>query len=478
MTDVHWMSTTELSAALAAKDLSSREAVDHFLDRVDALDGPINSVVVTNPERARAEADAIDEARAAGESLGPLAGVPMTVKDSFSTQDMVTTSGSPDLADYMATEDAAPVAAVRRAGAVVFGKTNLPLWASDLQSYNEVYGTTNNPYDLERTPGGSSGGAAAALACGFTPFEIGSDIGGSIRIPSHMTGIAGHKPSFGIVPAHGQIPGPPGTFSQADIAVAGPMARTVADLRMGLELMAGPDRWNNTGWRLDLPPARANALDKFRVAVWIDDARRPIDRECFGLLDAMVGSLTDAGVATTNAQPDFSLEQIVDLFQDLLQAALAGGETRERIDRFANEEGDSFAARSRRALAMRHRDWLGLNERRFQMRRKWETFFESYDVALLPVTMLPALSHDHSKPLHERTVEINGTTENYWEMMSWIAPAGVSYLPATVVPIGQTAAGLPVGVQIVGPYLGDNTTLEFAERLTELVGPIDRPNGF
>ena len=183
----------------------------------------------------------------------------MTVKDSFSTAGMRTTSGRAGAAPTTCRpRTPRPVAALRGAGAVIWGKTNLPIYAGDMQSYNEVFGTTGNPWDIERTPGGSSGGSAAALSARFTPLEIGSDIGGSIRLPANMSGVYGHKPSYGIVPAHGQIPGPPGTLTQADIAVAGPMARTSADLALALDLMTGPDRWNHPAWRLELPPPRAS----------------------------------------------------------------------------------------------------------------------------------------------------------------------------------------------------------------------------
>ena len=479
MTDLHWLSTTELAATIAAGEVSSREAVDHFAARIADLDGPINSVVLSDVDRARAEAEAIDETRANGGHLGPLAGVPMTVKDSFSTMGMITTSGSPTLADHVPDEDAWPVAAMREAGAVVIGKTNLPIWAGDLQSYNDVYGTTSNPYDLERTPGGSSGGSAAALACGFTPLEIGSDIGGSIRIPSHMTGVVGHKPSYGIVPAHGQIPGPPGTLTLADLAVAGPMARSVDDLSLGLGLMAGPNRWEGPAWRLELPPARGGpTIADFRVAAWLDDPFCPVDAESLGQLEAAVGKLRDAGATVADdARPAFTLEKVVKTFHALLQAALAGGETRERIEEYATATGDDFLAETKRSLAMRHRDWLSHNERRLQMRRQWEQFFDAFDVILLPVCVLPALRHDH-RPVGERRIEVNGQQRNYFEMIDWMAPAGACYLPATVVPVGVTELGLPVGMQVVGPYLNDHTTLAVADLLAEIVGRIPRPAGF
>ncbi|HKA52061.1 MAG TPA: amidase family protein, partial [Candidatus Binatia bacterium] len=237
MSELAYATAMELAKKIRQREVSSREVLDHLLERVATLDPRINSVVTVAAERARAEADAADAAVARGEIRGPLHGVPMTVKDSFQTAGMRTTAGAPELADFVPHEDAWPIARLRAAGAVIFGKTNLPIYAGDLQSYNKVFGATNNPYDLSRTPGGSSGGSAAALACGFTPLELGSDIGGSIRLPSHMSGVVGHKPSYGIVPAHGQIPGPPGTLTLADLAVAGPMARSVEDLELGLEIM-------------------------------------------------------------------------------------------------------------------------------------------------------------------------------------------------------------------------------------------------
>ena len=294
-----------------------------------------------------------------------------------------------------------------------------------------------------------------------------------------MSGVVGHKPSYGIVPAHGQIPGPPGTLTLADLAVAGPMARSVADLQLGLDLMAGPNRWDGPAWRLELPPARGGrSVADFRIEAWLDDPHCPVDAESLALLEGAVEALRGAGARVADdAWPAFSLEKVGTTFHALLQAALGGGESRDRIEEFATETGDGFVADTRRALAMRHRDWLGNNERRLQMRRQWEEFFADHDVMLLPVCVLPALEHDH-EPAADRVVEVNGRTRNYFEMITWMAPAGACYLPATVVPAGMTDAGLPVGIQIVGPYLNDRTTLAFAELLVEVIGPIPRPPGF
>lgn len=479
MAELAYSSAIAIAKQIRERKISSREALEYFLARVQALDQPINSVVTIDADRARAEADDADAMLARGEVRGALHGVPMTIKDSFQTARMRTTSGAPELSSFVPTEDAWPVARLREAGAIVFGKTNLPIYAGDLQSYNEIFGTTNNPYDVSRTPGGSSGGSAAALACGFSPLELGSDIGGSIRLPSHMSGVAGHKPSYGIVPAHGQIPGPPGTLTLADLAVAGPMARTVEDLKLGLELMSGPNRWEHPAWRLKLPPPRHRTLKEYRIAAWLDDPACHVEPEVRDLLEKAAKTLEGAGVRVNyDARPEFTLEKVVDTFFALLQAALAGGVANDRLDDYANMVGDTPAAQTRRLLAMRHRQWLSWNERRLQMRKRWEEFFLSWDAILLPVMPCPAIPHDHSEPQAGRVVQVGGEQRSYWSLITWMAPAGACYLPATVVPVGLLSNGLPVGVQIVGPYLEDRTTLDIARHLLPMVGGCPRPPGF
>lgn len=479
VSELAYATAIELAEKIQMGDLSSREVLDYLLERVEKLDKPINSVVTIDAERARAEADAADAALARGELSGPLHGVPMTIKDSFQTAGMRTTSGAPELAEFVPQADAWPVARLRQAGAIIFGKTNLPLYAGDLQSYNEIFGTTNNPYETSRTPGGSSGGAAAALACGFTPLELGSDIGGSIRLPAHMSGVVGHKPSYGIVPAHGQIPGPPGTLTQADLAVAGPMARSVEDLELGLEILAGPNRWDHPAWRLELPPPRRQTFGEYRVAAWLDDPRCRVESEVHAWLEAAANSLADAGVTVdADARPDVTLEKVADTFLALLQAALSGGIPRDQIDTYAAETGETPLARTYRQLALRHREWLSHNERRLQMRKRWEEFFEHWDAILLPVMPCPAIPHDQAEPQAARLAWVNGASVPYWDLITWMAPAGACYLPATVVPVGCLANGLPVGMQIVGPYLEDRTTLDLAKHLLALMGGCPKPPGF
>jgi amidase len=480
MDELQWMSAVELAEAIGQRRVSSLEALDHLLKRVETLDGPINAVVTIDPERARAEARDADEALARGEVRGPLHGVPMTVKDSFSTTGMRTTSGAPELSDHIPTEDAAPVARLREAGAVIYGKTNLPIYAGDFQSYNEVFGCTNNPYDLSRTPGGSSGGSAAALACGFTPIELGSDIGGSIRFPAHMSGVVGHKPTYGIVPAHGQIPGPPGTLTAADLAVAGPMARTVDDLVLGLDIMSGPDRWNAPGWRLELPPPRKTRLADYRIALWSDDPYCPVDEDVRVPIEKAAAALSEQGaVVDAEARPGFTLERAATRFAQLLNAALSGGYTRAELDRYAADDRDTPVGIIHRQLSMRHRDWLSANESRLQLRRRWEEFFQDgWDVLLCPVMPRTAVEHDHSEPQGARKLFYGGAERPYMDAIRWSAPAGACYLPATVVPVGTASNGLPVGVQIIGPYLGDRTTLDVAAHLHRILGSIPRPAGF
>ncbi len=476
MTELHWMSATDLAAAIRAGDVKSEEALDHFVARIEALDGPINAVVQWDLDRARSAARAADAATARGDDLGPLHGVPMTIKDSFQTEGCITTSGAPELADFVPREDAAPVARLRAAGAVPFAKTNLPLYAGDIQSYNEVYGTTNNPYDIEHVPGGSSGGSAAALAMGFTPIELGSDIGGSIRVPAHYSGVAGHKPTFGIVPAHGQIPGPPGTLTMADLAVAGPMARTVDDLELTLHAIAGPDRWNAPAWRLELPPPRGTSFGDLRLAAWIDDESCPVDADTRAVLGATVTALRSAGARVdTDARPGFTLDKARQVFLNLLFAALSGGHEKSKIEHMASDTSDTPMGWVRRGTSARHRDWLSDHERRLQLRAMWETFFDDVDAILMPVHPRPAIRHDHSEPQMDRSVDIDGVERPYLDLFSWIAPAGLAYLPATVVPVGLSGGGLPIGVQIVGPHLEDLTTLQVGRLIEHAVGPIPHP---
>ena len=476
--DFAYRSAVDTAAAVAAWRVSSRELLDAALARVERLDGGVNAVVALDVDRARAAADAADAAVRRGDPLGPLHGVPITVKDTFQTAGLVTTSGAPELASFVPAVDADPVARYKAAGAIVFGKTNTPLFAADVQTWNEVYGTTTNPYDATRTPGGSSGGSGAALAAGFTPLEVGSDIAGSIRVPSHWSGVCGHKPSYGLVPAGGQIPGMPGTLTQADLAVVGPMARHVDDLTVALDLLTGPDAWTAGAWSVQLPPARHGRIGAYRAAVWLVEPSCPIDPAYRALLVRAARALADAGCAVDDAaRPAFTFDKAVDAFRHLVSGAEAGSWSLAELDAMAAAGtpavGDLFVGHA----SMRHREWLTWNERRMQQRARWRTFFESWDVVLLPVTPTPAIPHDRSMPMTARTITVAGATRPYYDNCSWVGLTGVAFLPATVVPVGLVD-GLPVGVQIAGPFLEDRTTLAVARFLEEALGGCTRPAGF
>ncbi|HVP03746.1 MAG TPA: amidase [Solirubrobacteraceae bacterium] len=470
-------SATSLVAAILAGELSAVEALEAQLARVADIDPQLGAVVALDTERARADAAAADAARARGESAGPLQGLPMTIKDSWETEGLVTACGTPALAGHVPAADAPAVARLRAAGAVIFGKTNAPFMASDVQTYNDVYGTTRNPWDLERTPGGSSGGAAAALAAGLTALELGSDIGGSIRTPASWCGVYGHKTSYGIVPQRGHIPGLPGTLVEADLNVAGPLARSAEDLDLALGILAGPDRWDVRAWRLELPAPRATALRDFRVAAWLEDPACPVDDAVRARLEALVEALRGAGVAVdADARPALTLADAGGAYLPLLGAVIGAGLPAEVYDRLlalvadADPDDDSPLVRYARALTVSARDRLFMDGWRQQQRAAWADFFERYDVLLMPVTVVPAIPHDHSDPIPARTITVNAEERSYLDLFGWIAPASAALLPATAAPAGATAGGLPVGVQIVGPFLEDRTPIAFARALAEVAG--------
>ncbi len=474
------MSARDLAEALARRELSAVEALDDHLAAIEDANPALNVVVTIDAERARREAAEIDRRRIVGDRLGPLAGVPMTVKDSLMTAGMRTTSGAPELSDFVPTIDAAPVARLRAAGAVVFGKTNLPIYAGDTQTFNDVFGTSNNPWDPSRTVGGSSGGSAGALAAGLTPLEVGSDIAGSIRNPAGLCGVVGHKPSYGIVSAKGQIPGPPGTLTQADLAVVGPMARTVADAEMALGLLAGPDDWHDLAWSLRLPEPRTTDPASLRVAVMATDPHCPVDPEIEAAIRSVADRLEGQGARVSHeARPDhFDFAKADATFWALLGGALSGSHSLAELDDLAAREAAGERIEGELGVhgaSLRHRAWLTNNERRLQMRARWRTFFESWDVVLAPICPTVAYPHDHSFPMTERTIDVAGESRPYLDIMRWMGLFGMAYLPATAVPIGIHSTGLPLALQVVGPYLEDRTALAAAAMVETITGGTQRP---
>ena len=481
---IPYLPARELIKLLASKALSSRELLECQLRRVEDRNGEINVVVTLDDERALARADEVDEMRiSGGENLGPLAGLPVTIKDSLMVEGTRTTSGAPELADFVADRDADSVAALKQAGAIVYGKTNLPLYAGDVQSFNEVFGTSNNPWSPDRSVGGSSGGSAGALAAGFTSLEIGSDIAGSIRNPAAMCGVVGHKSSYGIVSGRGQIPGPPGTFTEADIAVIGPMARSVADCRMELELMVGPNDWYRPAWSLDLPPPRAASPKDLRVAVWADDPYCPVDPEIVEAIHSIASELASLGsTVSLSARPGgFDFAKADRTFGHLLGAALSGGWPADVLEDMAQRERQGETLEGGLGIegaTLRHRGWLSANERRLQMRARWREFFTDWDVVLAPISPTVAIPHDHGHPMSDRVISVAGRPRPYTDQMKWMGLFGLVYLPATAVPIGLHSSGLPMALQVVGPFLDDLTALAVAEMIEGITDGFQRPPGW
>lgn len=471
-TALHFLPATELTRLLRDGEVSSAELLDHFLARIDDLGPALNAVVALDADRARRRAVEADAARSRGESWGPLHGLPMTVKDAFETEGLVTTSGAPELRDHVPDRDADAVARLKAAGAVVFGKTNLPIYAGDVQTYNEIYGRTNNPWAHDRTVGGSSGGAAAALAAGLTGFEIGSDLGGSIRNPAHFCGVFGLKPTWGIVPTRGHIPGPPGALAVPDVGVAGPMGRSAGDLALGLDVLAGPPEADAVAWRLELPPARnGGAVAGLRVATWFDDPFVPIAADTRDLLDSAAAALGAAGATVATVEPPVPLEDLATSWERLVMPIMAMVLSDEEFAAFAQieatpvTENESPAVRFLRAITARHRDWLRADETRHRHRRRFAQLFEHHDVLLAPVMPTAAFPHDTETELAVRTVDVDGDPRSYGEGLYWAGGIGTLLLPAAVAPIGRTPGGLPVGVQIVAPHLHDRTAVAVAGHL-------------
>lgn len=482
VTDLAFRSARELAIAVATKEVSSVELLDHYLARVDSLDAQVNAIVARDDDRARDAAREADRKVSQGEPLGRLHGVPVTIKDSLEVAGMRTTGGSTRWGHHVSTSDADAVARLKDAGAIVFGKTNLSTDARDWQTYNEIYGTTNNPWDPTRAPGGSSGGSAAALAAGLTGLELGGDTAGSIRVPAYFCGIYGLRPSYGIVPRHGSVSGhAPGSLAEFDMAVLGPLGRHADDLDLGIEVLAGPDRDNVPAWRLSLPGSRAQNLRDFRVAAWLDDAFCPVDRELLTVMEQMVEAVRSEGATVTECKGPVGLEETMALYRPLLmaQSGLIEPESAySALVELAGAEGTAGGFAS--DITVRFRDWHALDERRHRSRCRWAEFFRDVDVLICPVSPTAAFAHDQRPDpgWSVRTLRVDGVSRPYGDMLTWVAPSALNHLPAAVAPIGTTREGLPVGIQVIAPYLHDRTAVKFVQCLAEVIGGYRRPPGF
>jgi amidase len=472
-------SITELTKALRSRRLSASELLEHVIARIEAMDHRVNAVVVRDFDRARATAKAADAALARGDRR-PLIGIPVTLKEPFNIAGLPTTWGYPEFRDFVPTEDALVVSRLKGAGAVVIGKTNIPLGLRDFQSYNDIYGTTNNPWDVGRSPGGSSGGSAASLAAGFETLSIGSDIGGSVRVPAHFCGIYGHKPTLGLIPLRGyNLPPTPPVSGSGDLAVAGPMARHASDLGLALDVIAGPDEAREgIGYHLALPSPRHDDLKNFRILVIDTHPLMPTSHAVRTALGALAERLSKLGAKVTyNSASLPNLADSARLYMKLLSAA---GSPRVSSDSFVETQrlsaalspGDhSLQAERLRGTVMSHREWLAADAVRLRLQQQWRAFFCEWDVVLYPSAAVPAFPHDHSEPIETRHLDIDGKTHPYYDAcFIWADPASTCGLPATAAPIDRSATGLPIGVQIIGPYLEDRTTIAFAKLLEREFG--------
>lgn len=483
MSDVCLLPATDQAALLREKKLSSVELLDLQMDRVRQFNPDLNAIVTLDAESARAAASTIDENRAGDIEKRALTGLSVSIKDAFEVAGMVSTGGMPELKDHVPDRDAVPVDRLRNEGVVIFGKTNLPYASGDFQSFNDVYGTTNNPHDLVRTPGGSSGGAAVAVATGMSAFEIGSDIGGSIRLPAHFTGIFGHKPTFEIVPKRGHIPPLPGFRASADLSVAGPLARSASDLKAVLDVVAGAIE-HESAWALELPKSRAESAKDLRVAVWTDEPFTDVDNEYKGMIENAARELERGGAKMDfDARPDFSFEEAYVNYALIVNAIMASDFPQSIRDRLLAEaenidpKDTGHAAMQARGAALSYAETMRQMQKRAFLQAKWSAFFEDFDVVLCPVTPGFAIKHDHQR-VAQRTIKVNGTTRPYMDLIHWASLATGSHLPASVAPIGRTKSGLPAGVQIIGPKFGDYTTITVAGILEALMGGFQPPSDY
>ncbi|MBM86419.1 MAG: amidase [Rhodospirillaceae bacterium] len=483
MSDLHYKTATGLATMIRDKKIGCLELLEYFLERAEKYNPSLNAIILLEEDKAKARALEADAMLARGEVFGPLHGVPMTIKESFDVAGTPSTWGVAEHKNNIAAEDAVSVNRLRAAGVTLFGKTNVPYMLADWQSFNSIYGTTNNPWDLSRTPGGSSGGSAAALAAGLTGIETGSDIGASIRIPAHYCGVFGHKPTYGILPTTGY--GLPGNNVPADISVIGPLARGADDLEVATLAMAGPSGRDAGGWNLDIRHSVKKALTDFKVGVILEDPNCAQDLELTDQLQTTVDKLVALGVCVNdNVSPVADTKRAHLVYMMLLRAATGArlpaeiiAEHRARAE--ASDLDDmSYKAIVDRAITMTHQDWCAWNEERESLCCEWATFFREFDLLLTPVAASAAFPHDQQGERADRLIPVNGNGEPTVDQLFWAGLPSVVFLPATCAPTGLTRSGLPCGIQIIGPHLADLSTIHFARLIEKEIGGFLPPEGY
>lgn len=476
-------SATDLAASIRSKKVTSVELTEAYRDRIATHNSALNAVIYTDWERAFEQARARDAQLARGEVCGPLHGVPMTIKEAFDVAGMPSTWGMTELANNIPVRNAVGVDRLLAAGAVIMGKTNVPRLVADHQTFNPVYGRTNNPWDLDRTPSGSSGGAAAALAAGLTGLELGSDIGGSIRQPAHCCGVYGHKPTLGLCPTRGHDM--PGDLAPLDMCVIGPMARSAVDLDLGLSVLAGPDSFDAAAWRLALPETPKRQWSDWRIGILSDDDAAPVDAEVQEAIRALGDFLAARGAKVVDrVRPIQDSHAAFSIYMRLLRSATTTHLSDEEIEASLDElralavDATGYVADTAHGRTMSHRLWLRANEARHRLRREWEDFFGDYDLLLCPAACRAASPHDEATPRHERMADISGRRLPGTNDLFWAGLTSMVFLPSTVAPIGATKGGLPIGLQIVGRWYDDRTTIAFARLLEQEFRTFEPPPGY
>jgi len=473
---------TEMLQALRARHISAVELLDLHLNRIERYNPQLNAIVTPNYAAARQTAQAADAARARGDEK-PLLGLPHTIKDCIYVKGLTTTGGVLERAESTDEEDAPVAARLRASGGVLIGKTNVPPYAGDWQSDNPVFGRSNNPWNLERTPGGSTGGGAAAIAAGLAALEFGGDFGGSIRVPAAFCGIYGHKPSELVVPRRGHFPGPNVTNPATAMYVQGPLARSAADLELALNVVAGADEGEDVAWRLELPPPRREKLAEYRVAILPPIAWLPVDDEITAALDQLATELGRTGAQVQAVQPE-ALGDLCEYYCIYLSLNSAisntgrpeddrrreAGEIRRHTDAF----NDLAWADGLEASASDYIIWFGYREHyRAALRR----FFHHWDVLLAPANIVNAFPHTDA-PWPERRLDINGKMVDYGLQSVYASLCNLSGHPGTAFPAGRSQDGLPIGLQAIGPYLEDRTPIHFAALVAQEWGGFYPPPGY
>jgi amidase len=484
-----FLTATELANMIRERRVSSQKVLEAHLNQIAALNPSLNAIVTLDEEGARKKAQEADEALSQGIVWGPLHGVPVTIKDVFETKGLRTTSSFKPLASYVPKQDATVVARLRAAGAIILGKTNAPELAGDEQTNSPLFGRTNNPWDLERTPGGSSGGSAAAIASGMSPLDIGSDIGGSVRNPAHFCGVFSLKPSDYRVPFTGHIPPPPGSKGRGLLRyflTPGPLARSVDDLRLALSIIAGPDE---TEWEIPpvpLEPSPKKDLRQLRIA-WSDGFGIPVSAEIRAALASLASDLTKQGCHVERVNPqEFDFGQALQVYGILKEAAYTVRSTPLHLPRFVWRVISEMIPASNptargllRGAGTNLQGYAGALSQRDVFIAKMEAFLSEWDAWLCPVAALSAYPHLLTRnPIEQlrATVEVDGQKMPY--ILATSVYTGLFNLtgnPVVVLPLARTKEGLPIGVQVVGKRWEDMALLSTAEQLSHVTGGFQAP---